>query len=130
MEPRPVRENTKMLEIIAILVYLSRLVALAHSRGRSWAWALGGLAVWLAADAVGWALSPHDHLVASVIALPLALLGAALYYGLVHELDPVEQPTTYGRGDNFPCPCCGSLQTEDRAGHLACHACGSAFGRV
>ena len=36
----------------------------------------------------------------------------------------------YGRGDNFPCPCCASLQTEDRSGHLRCNACGSAFGRA
>lgn len=119
-----------MLEIIVILVYLTRLVALAHSRGRSWAWALGGLAVWLAADAVGWALSPHSRLVASAIALPLALLGAVLYHRVVRDLEPVERHTTYGRGDNFPCPCCASLQTEDRAGHLACNACGSAFGRA
>jgi hypothetical protein len=125
-----VPENTNMLEIIVILVYLSRLVALAHSRGRSWAWALGGLAVWLAADAVGWALSPASRLVAAAIALPLALSGAVLYWRLVRELEPIERGTVYGRGDNFPCPCCASLQTEDRAGHLACNACGSAFGRA
>jgi len=119
-----------MLEIIILLVYLTRLVALARSRGRSWCWALGGLGVWLAADAVGWACSPDDRLVASAIALPLAVLGAVLYHRLVHALPPVEPRTRYGRGDNFPCPCCASLQTEDRAGHLACNACGSAFGHA
>lgn len=117
-----------MLEIIAVLVYLTRLVALARSRGRSAAWALGGLALWLAADATGWAVFPHDRLLASALALPMALAGAALYYRLMLDLEPVETGATYGRGNNFPCPCCASLQTEDRAGHLACHACGSAFG--
>jgi len=119
-----------MLEIILLLVYLTRLVALARSRGRSWLWATGGLAVWLCADAVGWALSPGDRLVASVIALLLALIGAQRYYRLVGALDPIEPRSTYGRGDNFPCPCCASLQTEDRSGHLCCNACGSAFGRA
>ena len=119
-----------MLEIIILLVYLTRLVALARSRGRSWVWALGGLVVWLCADAVGWALSPGDRLVASVIALPLALLGAQRYYLLVGALDPIEPRSVYGRGNNFPCPCCASLQTEDRSGHLCCNACGSAFGRA
>lgn len=119
-----------MLEIIVLLVYLSRLVALARSRGRSWAWALGGLALWLCADAAGWVLFPHDRLMASAIGLPTALAFALAYYRLVYDLPSVEQPLTYGRGDNFPCPCCASLQTEDRAGHLACNACGSAFGRA
>jgi hypothetical protein len=119
-----------MLEIILLLVYLTHLVGLARSLGRSWTWALGGLALWLLADAVGWALSPSDRLVAASISVPLALVGAALYYRMVGRLDPVEPPSTYGRGDNFPCPCCASLQTEDRSGHLACNACGSAFGRA
>jgi hypothetical protein len=119
-----------MLEIILLLVYLTRLIALARSRGRSWLWATGGLAVWLAADAVGLALSPHHRLGASAIALPLAVLGAVLYYRLIHAMPPIEPRTHYGRGDNFPCPCCASLQTEDRAGHLACNACGGAFGRA
>lgn len=119
-----------MLEIITLLVYLTHLVALARSRGRSWCWALGGLAAWLCADAVGWALSPDNRLIASGIALPLAVLGALLWYRFVKALPSVEPSLTYGRGDNFPCPCCASLQTEDRAGHLCCHACGGAFGRA
>jgi hypothetical protein len=88
------------------------------------------LAVWLSADAVGWALFPRERLLASAVALPLAVLGAVLYYRRVHALHSVEPHTRYGRGDNFPCPCCASLQTEDLAGHLACNACGSAFGRA
>lgn len=119
-----------MLEIIVLLVYLTHLVALARSRGRSWRWALPGLAIWLAADAAGLAVSPHDRLVASAVALPLAVLGAVLYDRLLRALPFVEPCTRYGRGDNFPCPCCASLQTEDRAGHLACNACGSAFGHA
>jgi hypothetical protein len=119
-----------MLEIILLLVYLTHLVALARSRGRSWLWATGGLATWLAADAAGLALASHDRLLASAIALPLAGLGAVLYDRLVRALPSIEPATRYGRGDNFPCPCCASLQTEDRAGHLACNACGSAFGRA
>ena len=132
-EPRwlgVVREDKLMLEIITLFVYLTRLVALARSRGRSWLWALGGLAAWLAADAVGWAVSPGDRLVASAVALPLAVLGALIWYRVVGSLDPIESCTHYGRGDNFPCPCCASLQTEDRAGHLACNACGVAFGHA
>lgn len=119
-----------MLEIIVLLVYLSRLVALAHSRGRSWAWALGGLALWILADAAGWVLFPHDRLIAMAIGLPTAVLLATAYYRIVRDLPPIEQATTYGRGDNFPCPCCASLQTEDRSGHLACNACGSGFGHA
>lgn len=120
-----------MLEIILLLAYLTRLVALARSRGRSWIWALGGLALWLLADAAGWLVAPHDRLVASAIGVPAALFFAATYYWLVYELPPREPPTRdHGRGDNFPCPCCASLQTEDKSGHLACNACGSAFGRL
>ncbi len=120
-----------MLEIIFILVYLTHLVGLARSRGRSWTWALGGLALWLAADGVAWALFPHEPLIGSAFALCLALVGAGLYYRLVDDLDPVEAGVRFhGRGNNFPCPCCASLQTEDLAGHLECHACGSGFGRA
>jgi hypothetical protein len=119
-----------MLELILLLVYLTRLVALARSRGRSWAWALGGLAVWLSADAVGLALFPHARLLASAVALPLAGLCGLLYYHRVRALPVVVPQTRFGRGDNFPCPSCASLQTEDLAGHLECHACGSAFGRT
>lgn len=118
-----------MLELIALLVYLAHLVALARSRGRSVGWALGGALVWLLGLAAGWSLAPHDPVLASLIGLPLAMVGAALYYRHVYLLPVQLAATSFGRGDNFPCPCCGSLQTEDRGGHLACHACGAAYGR-
>lgn len=118
-----------MLEIIALFVYLARLIALARSRGRSPWWALGGLLAWAAGDAVGWLAAPQSPLMASIIGLPLALVGAALYYLHVKGLAPVVRATTYGRGHNFPCPFCASLQTEDRGGHLVCHGCGRSFGQ-
>jgi len=117
-----------MIELIAILVYLSHLVALARSRGRSPLWALGGLAMWLLGDFAGWALAGSHGLLATAIGLPITVAGALLFYRVVLDLDPVEHGGPLSRGDNFPCPCCASLQTEDRSGHLACHACGSEFG--
>lgn len=117
-----------MLEVIALLVYLSRLIALARSRGRSPWWALGGLVAWGAGDAAGWLIADGDPLMATAIGLPAALLGAIVWYVHVGGLTPVVPATIYGRGNNFPCPWCASLQTEDRGGHLRCHACGRGFG--
>ena len=119
-----------MLEIIAVVIYVSRLIALAHSRGRSAAWGLGGFVVWALGSAVGWALFPNEPVLASFGGLPFSVAGALLYYRVVHGLDTTElsQLSVVGRGDNFPCPCCASLQTEDRSGHLVCHACHAGFG--
>lgn len=118
-----------MLEIIALFVYLARLVALARSRGRSWAWALVGLLAWVAGDVVGWLVAPRDPLLAASIGIPLALVHATLVYLHVRGLPVVTRAPAYGRGHNFPCPWCASLQTEDHGGHLVCHRCGGAFGR-
>ncbi len=118
-----------MLEVIALLVYLAQLIALARSRGRSAWWAAGGLVCWSLGAAAGWSCAPDDPVLASLIGVPLAVLGAAIWYRHVYQLDTLLPATAFGRGDNFPCPCCASLQTEDRGGHLACHACGAAFGR-
>ncbi len=117
-----------MLEIIVLLVYLSRLVALARSRGRSLAWAFGGLAVWMLCDTVGVALAPEHRMLATAIGLPLALFTAALYHRMLYHLDHLEHRPTVSLGDNFPCPRCASVQTEDRSGHLSCNACGDALG--
>ena len=117
-----------MLELIALLVYLSRLVALARSRGRSPAWALGGLLTWGSCVAVGWIIAPHDAAIATCIGLPLAVASAMLYYRALYRLHHRECAPTATLGNNFACPRCACLQTEDRSGHLACHGCGHVRG--
>lgn len=117
-----------MLEVIALLVYSSRLVALARSRGRSPWWALGGVAAWAPGAVIGWRLSPADSLLAAAVGLLLSGLAAWAWYRLVYRLSARESSPIAAWGDNFCCPCCSSLQTEDRSGHLRCHACGVGLG--
>ncbi|MEM7157375.1 MAG: hypothetical protein AAF799_31300 [Myxococcota bacterium] len=117
-----------MFELIALGIFVSHLVALARSRGRSALWCLGGVVVWLMGSAIGWALFPHEGVLATLAGLPVSLVGALIYYRLLHGLDATEVTLQLGRGDNFPCPCCASLQTEDRSGHLVCNACHRGFG--
>lgn len=117
-----------MIEIITVIVFCCQLVALARSRGRSSAWALGGLVVWLLGDVAGYAIASGDPLWGMALGIPLAVCGSLLYYRFVRGLTPRWLECTSLRADNCPCPACTSVQTEYCAGQLSCNACGGYFG--
>lgn len=118
-----------MIEIIIVIVLTTRVAALARARGRSTLWAIGLPICWLLGDLFGLYVADGDPLFATFAGPPVAAALSLSYYGAVGWLPSIGKPAPVSRGDNFACPACGSLQTEDRSGHQWCNACGAGFRR-
>lgn len=81
-----------MLEIIFLIWFGRKLASMAQAKGRSGAWAMLGVGMWIGGELFGLALGILLDLDVGtyLAALGCALVGAIVSYGIVNSLEPTE----------------------------------------
>lgn len=81
-----------MLEIIFLIWFGRKLAAIASSKGRSGAWAMLGVGMWIGGEAFGLALGVllEMDMGMYLTGIGCAIVGAIVSYGIVSSLSPTE----------------------------------------
>jgi hypothetical protein len=82
-----------MLEIFFLIWFGRKLASMATAKGRSGAWALLGVAMWIGGEVFGVALGFLLELEMGtyLAAIGCAVLGAIVSYGIVSSLEPTPE---------------------------------------
>ena len=81
-----------MLEIIFLIWFGRKLASMAAMKGRSGAWAMLGVGMWIGGEIFGFVVGMllEMEMGMYLMGIGCAILGAVVSYGIVNSLEPTE----------------------------------------